>query len=836
MTFHRLSTCALALSAVLAGSIPAHAGYLSGRTPAPKSHYADKLTPVDSGNGVVIGEPVPAHASETTAEFGAACSYWLQVVVGGDGRMGKTPPLAEIAEARRREGKPNLRIAPVAVPNFAKRLGITHAATAVITGDSSTCRLTYLLTTVTGQPVGKPIVLTGSYARILRGLGAAASTMVARLHGDGHNIPAGVAATPADMIVLGQNLSDWDAPTTARQIEQWKQIVPRTSIAGMFLVGNGVTDPAIVDATVRHAGGNAMILSYVRPRLSDHTESVDNAIDKARSKFPNNYALLELDTNKYLVRGSYEMARATAERAVEAAPKNPSSWLYLGDALEVEVMLMRQSTPDDKNTDLEAQEARIYADREAVVTLATKLDPDNANAWSDLSEAAAYDGDAALAVKALDKSIALDPSSERNVEWGLDLYGPDWLDDSAKRLDIATTALKPEFARSTYTKVLDAYKDTPGKSPIREQITIPALKVAADVIADDGNDPSKSVSTALFDATAHPDDEAVWLRLSDAASVAGNRIRHGVYWSQLTPAQQAAMPVFYTVQNTANQIAVDIKPTDINAWLRLSKAQAFQSDGQEAIASLNQALKLDPNSIPAYKWSLQIYQPKWGGELPDLMTTIDTLQTKPDAYVKLSLEVVQALQASMGNGSPTPEQTTKANAQLATAKSALDNLLTHPQDSASPWDMAYYLEQNNRLEEATAEYEIGVSQSPEDNDLRFALASIYYRRKLWNQAVDAYQEVLKREPDQDQALFFCGVLLVNEQHKTKDGEAMLRHLIRVKPNSARAYHWLGVALQNEGDMPAARRAWMRSVQLDPDNKDEGGAAKQLLDANPGPMN
>ena len=57
--------------------------------------------------------------------------------------------------------------------------------------------------------------------------------------------------------------------------------------------------------------------------------------------------------------------------------------------------------------------------------------------------------------------------------------------------------------------------------------------------------------------------------------------------------------------------AVQLNPRSVTGWLKVSTAAAFASDDELADAAYGKALALDPGYLPAYRWGLELYQPKW---------------------------------------------------------------------------------------------------------------------------------------------------------------------------------------------------------------------------------
>src|SRR4051794_18099110 len=66
------------------------AGVSAQRAPAGHGLDMKRLTPVGSEPGVLICEPL-CSGDPVTVNFGAACTRWLQFVVGGQGELGRTP-------------------------------------------------------------------------------------------------------------------------------------------------------------------------------------------------------------------------------------------------------------------------------------------------------------------------------------------------------------------------------------------------------------------------------------------------------------------------------------------------------------------------------------------------------------------------------------------------------------------------------------------------------------------------------------------------------------------------------------------------------------------------
>ncbi len=318
--------------------------------------YVKSLTPNPSGPGVLIGEPITTNADAATGDFGACCSNWLEIVVGGQGACGRTPMFSEINNARSVLHKPNARVLPSETKAFAQLLGVTAVATSTISGGPGQCTITYRLRTADDAVLGAPITVSGSFEQVLAALPGVAKTMDARLSiNDFSGIPPQVAATPADMTALGFTFRDYDSPTLDSQVQQWRASSARSPIAGIFLVSNNLSDPSVVSQLVEQAHGNAYILGSVRYMTYLGRESVDQEIETALAAHPRNYALLRGRMTAHIYNKDLDGARKVAEAAVMASPRNPWAWLALSFMIRDQAGDPDCAPPDRRGPDRPAE-------------------------------------------------------------------------------------------------------------------------------------------------------------------------------------------------------------------------------------------------------------------------------------------------------------------------------------------------------------------------------------------------------------------------------------------------------------------------------------------------
>src|SRR5205807_8581268 len=122
----------------------------SGTSPARQKKvglWIDRLTPVMSGPGVLVAEPVAAGGRDELANFGAGCGRWLHLIIGGQGEFGKTPLWSDNEITWTGLGRNDLRLTRADLATLSKRpslsLGITYLALGEIRRTANSVTLTY---------------------------------------------------------------------------------------------------------------------------------------------------------------------------------------------------------------------------------------------------------------------------------------------------------------------------------------------------------------------------------------------------------------------------------------------------------------------------------------------------------------------------------------------------------------------------------------------------------------------------------------------------------------------------------------------------------------------
>jgi tetratricopeptide (TPR) repeat protein len=101
--------------------------------------------------------------------------------------------------------------------------------------------------------------------------------------------------------------------------------------------------------------------------------------------------------------------------------------------------------------------------------------------------------------------------------------------------------------------------------------------------------------------------------------------------------------------------------------------------------------------------------------------------------------------------------------------------------------------------------------------VQLTLASIYRDAGRTDQAVDILKAADLEMPDTSEIKYDLGMLL-HEQGKTAEFEALMRRVIELEPDNANAYNSLGYTyVEANRNLPEARDLLERALDLDPDN-------------------
>jgi tetratricopeptide (TPR) repeat protein len=126
-----------------------------------------------------------------------------------------------------------------------------------------------------------------------------------------------------------------------------------------------------------------------------------------------------------------------------------------------------------------------------------------------------------------------------------------------------------------------------------------------------GGRASEGRSLAEHAARCAARNPETWLFLGDSIFDQADAVRHGRVVRDLTPEQLQYCSQRYAEEVPVALHAVHLDPRSVTGWLKVSTVAAFASDDELADGAYERALELDPGYLPAYRWGLELYQPKW---------------------------------------------------------------------------------------------------------------------------------------------------------------------------------------------------------------------------------
>lgn len=411
------------------------------------SGYIATLTPLPSGDGLIVCAPVAQGTMKNQINWGTGAARWLQVQVGGAPELGKTPNWGTIDDVRRRQHAPNLQLSGAPALMLGRACGVSHVATATLSGTPENATLAYQLRDVASGKVTGNAQIRGSLAQLNAQLPALAKTLAVSLQA--HNVSVNSnGLAPDELAFLGAlpHKPRNGATISTAQQARLKNLVAKDVLAGILAqrwceYRGAKAWQNVADSLAVRAPHNALVWAEIGFTGPMRIVTLKPKLSKLQAQFPNNYLLCKAGVE--LERGNTQrpLEVAWAEKAVRAAPNNSYAWNDLEDALGNAAQSVRRSRYSNQIglSDWKKLDA-LYAKSEAVALQATRVDASDSFAWSGLARAATFNGDSQRAGAALEKALALDPSNGEAWSWGMQMTQPKWSGSTKKFLAFATRA------------------------------------------------------------------------------------------------------------------------------------------------------------------------------------------------------------------------------------------------------------------------------------------------------------------------------------------------------------------------------------------------------------
>ena len=106
----------------------------------------------------------------------------------------------------------------------------------------------------------------------------------------------------------------------------------------------------------------------------------------------------------------------------------------------------------------------------------------------------------------------------------------------------------------------------------------------------------------------------------------------------------------------------------------------------------------------------------------------------------------------------------------------------------------------------------------QEADAHFRRGVAFCQAGNYDDAIAAWQEVLRLQPDNPYALANIGIVLTEQAHWAEARKCFVR-VLEIEPDSAEAPYGLGMADAQLGNYAGAIAAWENTIRLQPDNTD-----------------
>jgi tetratricopeptide (TPR) repeat protein len=277
------------------------------------------------------------------------------------------------------------------------------------------------------------------------------------------------------------------------------------------------------------------------------------------------------------------------------------------------------------------------------------------------------------------------------------------------------------------------------------------------------------------------------------------------------------------------QAAVRLDPQYLPARIKLAEVLLGLNRLQESQEVCQSAAKQDPRFVPAYYWlgrvaaaqgdlksAVENYRqacrlaPSYGSAHYALAQVYQKLGREADARESLA-----AYQKFKLDGDPQPED------PLLDTVRALDNsALAHLMKGVD-------LEKAGQLEQAIAEHEQALEIDPKLAQAHANLIGMYAKAGQTEKAEKQYRATVAINPNLPQSHYDFGVLLFSEA-RYKEAETAFRKALESSPAYAEAHNNLAVLLERQGKLDEAARNYQAAIDNKPNNREAHFQLGRLL--------
>jgi tetratricopeptide (TPR) repeat protein len=283
---------------------------------------------------------------------------------------------------------------------------------------------------------------------------------------------------------------------------------------------------------------------------------------------------------------------------------------------------------------------------------------------------------------------------------------------------------------------------------------------------------------------------------------------------------------------------VTLKPDDLEAHILLASVYTDQRNYSSAVSTYQKIIDLNPNLDGAYFGLGEVYMRmmKWKEAIDPLNKAVELNKDNKKAYFYIGnayyelREFEKAAEFYKTYLDLNPEDPTEAYQQLGLSYFEIEKfdeaipafqeaLKANNQDIALNYKLAQSFHKAGRYEEAEQLYMNLAQLSPDDVRIYYnTIVMMYDEAKLPDKAVEAAQKLVDLEPENSDAVFNLGYMLM-KQKKFEEAIDVFNRVIELNPGMEYAYLQLGYCHNQLKQYAKAVEVYQRLVKIVPENAD-----------------
>jgi tetratricopeptide (TPR) repeat protein len=262
----------------------------------------------------------------------------------------------------------------------------------------------------------------------------------------------------------------------------------------------------------------------------------------------------------------------------------------------------------------------------------------------------------------------------------------------------------------------------------------------------------------------------------------------------------------------------ELEPTSTTGFLSLGQAYLENHDYGGAIPPLKQALKLNPDLLPAHQ--LLGYALLAQGYSVEALPHLEKAQDPAALGIALLeagqlRDAVSNLQAALAKRPNDPDLLYYyGRASGLLSKQSIDILLASYPDSARAHQaMAENFYVLRQMPQAEKEFQQAIELRPDIPKLHLELGLVYAGASQWTKAEQAFRIETKLQPGNAEAAFRLGNALL-QQGKIQEARAELGRADKLQPDMPETLYSLGKAASLAGDNASAEKSWVKVITME----------------------